>query len=423
MDYGYRSLALTITVAGDEAFALGVMQALARELLRPSNWLLFRLTPTTEPVWFKTYAGEPGDLSFDHVGSKLWRITVPLTAAAFAYGAAEIVGPFTVNNNPAAGSHACRYVIPTPIKGDAPSPCSVQIAPSVIWVDQTALFATVSHDGPAPAAHVWQTGSFTAGADTTHDNAAGSTFSGGSRSIVTFAGTPGLATRLSGVAPTSPEPGRYRVFLRAARSDTSTRFTARMTLRYIGSTVDVATNGVVAALDRPPFSANGYACLLDLGDFSIPLGGAGWDASDLPAGGTPPDIAVKLQRTTGTGAAWLDYLLLIPIDTVTTSQTRMMRSYFKSCDIQASRYGVWDAERELFRAMNTGDVFAGMITPQLSGGFPMLEPGKSNVFHLHHQVGCTTNPVDLNAPNFDAIASTADVTLTYHPRYLYLRGD
>jgi hypothetical protein len=72
----------------------------SKEQLRRTNWLLFQPAAAQQPVWFKTYRTGYQPITLDQVwvrtsdGGQValpdtWKITVPLVADAFAYGARQ----------------------------------------------------------------------------------------------------------------------------------------------------------------------------------------------------------------------------------------------------------------------------------------------------------------------------------------------
>ncbi len=136
--YGDRQPMFSHIVSGTKADALAALSSLSRELLRPTNWVLFQLDAFTAPIWLRTYRSQFGALSLDQVyvetetGDSValpdtWRIPVPLLADAFAYGE-RVTLPAVKVVQSATGDRAMRWVLPE-IEGDAPTPLRVQIAP------------------------------------------------------------------------------------------------------------------------------------------------------------------------------------------------------------------------------------------------------------------------------------------------------
>lgn len=429
VDYGDRSLTMSVSVMGTKTETLAVLQLLAREVVRQQNWLLFQLDPTQPAVWYKTWRAQPGDLSFDNVydgttGDVIpdrWVITVPLTAEAFAYGERVTLPAVTINNNAAAGTNPCSYVLPT-IKGDAPAPLRIAADFSATLNQYDILWSTSPVPSTYTAPIVWPIGSgdgLTAGTDT-GAAVTDSAFSGGSYRSVSFSTVSSMATRLQGVAPAVVPAGRYMVFLRFARSDTTSTFAFKFGYNDLGG-VDVAGSETVI-MDRAASTTAGYATWVPLGTFSFPR-----YANDLviSAFDFAPSWALQAQRLSGTGAAQLDAIMLIPADLRGMGDAaRTLISQFhgfgpQSVDVAS----YWDGDLEAYTRVNAFAVLDSSIQPlAMQGGFPQVYPGQRNMLHLLQQTkadsgyfGVTDNP--------DAIATSAVVTLSYHPRYLYLRGD
>src|SRR4051794_2770990 len=56
--YGHRQMRITQRIIGTRAVALARMSLLAKEILRPQNWLRFQFDASASPVFFKTYHTE-----------------------------------------------------------------------------------------------------------------------------------------------------------------------------------------------------------------------------------------------------------------------------------------------------------------------------------------------------------------------------
>lgn len=424
VEWGDRSLTFTLRVRGSRYAALQVQSLLARQILRVRNWLMFQLDPMSAPVWFHTYNSQPGELSFDQVylerAEDTWRIGVKLDAEPFAYGQRVSLGPFTINNNPAAAANPCCCVLPE-ILGDAPAPLRIAAAFSVARHQSDILWAA----SPVPANYqpvVWQIGDgdgWTADVDTAAA-AASSAFSGGSYREVSFATTAGLARRLYGTAPAAIPRGRYRVFLRVARSDTASTFAFRLG-RYNSITGTDYTGAETVRMDRSASTTAGHATYVDLGVRSFPR-----FMNTLPGvkGYNPrPGISLQVERLSGTGAAQLDAFVLVPVKLESEeAPSRMMTSEFATygpfVDDVAS---YWDGDLESYTRMNGFAVLESSIQPINHGAPPVVHPGVTNAVHLLQQTRLTSGTLGAT-DNSDDIAATATVTFSYHPRLMYLAG-
>lgn len=417
VDYGYRQMNLPVQVFGTEAFALTQLQNLAREMVRHDNWLLVQHSPTTAPVWFRTYRGEPGDLSYVNTGVNIWQINVPLVAEGFAYGARETQAMQAINNDLAAGSLACFAQLPA-IKGDAPAAARIRMRYTNTQHGYRHMIAT----SPAPATYTapitWQIGGtdgWTVGTDT-GASAADAAMSGGTYRPVSFATLNG-GLRLNGPAPTTVPPGRYKVLLRVARSDTTSTFNFRLGMAigfsYVYSDTDFVSTTWGAS------AATKHCAWIDLGDFNIPSGRPLDLVGEIAV---TPDIALQVGRLTGTGACWLDAFLLVPIGD--EFARTMFVDYSDAGPVATTHDEYLDAEieRTYIRAPGSSDVLVSMPTPALSGGFHLLVPGANNVVHFVEQTS-----LDRAATGFgdapDRIGTDAEMVVSYYPRYLNLRAD
>src|SRR5690606_37130029 len=133
--YDPRQMSLPVQVHGSKVLALKVQQRLAREVLRPDNWLMVQLNADTEPVWLRTFQSQPNPLNFDLVfvegyndaREDHWRIPLTLDAEPFAVGSEVTLDLGTVLNNPTLASGGSVIELPE-IKGDAPAPLNVLVS-------------------------------------------------------------------------------------------------------------------------------------------------------------------------------------------------------------------------------------------------------------------------------------------------------
>lgn len=418
VEYGLRTITFDLVVEGTHAQALAQQAAVARELLRAENWLMYQQDASSNPVWFKTFRAEPGSLSFERVDNartrNTWVIGVTLHAEPFAYGERVTLGAVTVNNNPASGTNPCSWTTAT-ILGDAPAPCRVQVNPSNSGA-MPGYRWMISHAalGAAYTPVFWQIGGsdgWTAGTGTSASTA-DAAFSGGSYRAVNASFT-SMFTRISGNAPSTPTRGRYKVLLRFARTDTSAvwefAFGQNVGANYImGDTVTSSDSNQTSS----------WATWVDLGEFSFPRG-VGQVPDDMAATPITPNIALQARQVFGSGTEIrLDCIALIPVDIAGQVQGSTMFTEFTRTGIDSSGgLGVWDSDEEAFWAFNSS---SGLYTPMpaIEGGFPTLVPGATNVFHLLQQVN--GNDPFFGEDATDSISVSTSVVLSYHPRWLYI---
>ncbi|WP_193613166.1 hypothetical protein [Nocardioides lijunqiniae] len=424
VEYGPRTLGFDLRVEGSKVHALAKHSQIAREILRDGNWLLFQLSASTEPVWFHTYRTEPGELSFEHVTSRgdadRWGIGMKLTAEPFALGKRVVMPPVTITNDPTAGPHRMSCLLPE-ILGDAPSPVRIQ-ADFTTTLDQHDIEWTIA---PVPDDYeplVWPIGvgdTFTAGTDT-GPGTPGAAFAGESYRPVTFDTDEDLVTRLYGPAPGPVPPGRYRIHLRVGRTHQDSTYELRLG-RHNGVFGDDASGADTVTLHPSTTGAGGAtdATWVELGTMSFP---ANLTEIDLVGFNFTPSIALQIGRTAGTGDLNLDCMVLVPVDIQgTEGVATTLTSEFAGFGPQAAdSYSVWDGDVEAYTRMNGFGVIDSGLQPVNRGGFPTVHPGVTNALHLITQTRTTRGFFDTT--NGDSRTTTTDVTLSYHPRHLWI-GD
>lgn len=421
VEYALRNITFDLVIEGTHAQALAQQAAVARELMRAENWLMYQQDASSDPVWFRTFRASPGSLSLDRVDNErtlnTWVIGITLHAEPFAYGERVSLSSVTVNNNPASGTNPCSWTTAT-ILGDAPAPARVQVNPSNSGA-MPGYRWMVSH-AALSAAYTpvfWQIGAsdgWTAGTGT-GASTANAAYSGGSYRPVT--GSLGLmASRLSGNAPTTPTRGRYKVLVRVARSDAVTEWALAFGQNVGGTYV----YGDTVAFPGDNVGTTEMASWVDLGDFTFPRG-AGQVPDGLVATPSTPNISLQAQATVGSASGEqlrLDCFMLVPLDITGQVGSSTLFSEFTRVGIDSSGgLGVWDGDEEAFWAFNSS---SGLFTPmpKNEGGYPVLVPGATNVFHLLQQANG-------NEPLFgedatDSISVSTAVVVSYHPRWLYV---
>lgn len=413
VEYGLRQLTFNVMVEANHATAQSIMSKLARELLRRTSWLRFQLSEFSAPVWFQTYRTAPSELDFENVKStkdgtrNVWGIGVTLDAEPFALGARVDLAPVVVNNNPAAATNPLSWVLP-PVVGDAPAPMRARVTAGVDFpaAARWLLSLLALEAGEAyQKVQAWQIGTgdaWTALSDTTAP-VASAAYSGGSYRAT--AGTTAVAStaRLEarGTLP-AIRAGRYRVFLRFARSGTAEQFRFHLTDLDAPATATPP----VARFTRATGTTDGHATYADLGDWTFPTGIPSEEIDGTVAG---LNLALWVERTAGTGTANLDCLVLIPVD---------VHAQVAATTLQGDRLAdsnLLDAEKEfVIRWPGNGPA----PVPALKGRLPELQPGAVNVLTFLTQTNLET-PVPA-VQDRDDITDTTTFTVSYHPRWLYL---
>jgi hypothetical protein len=126
------------------------------------------------------------------------------------------------------------------------------------------------------------------------------------------------------------------------------------------------------------------------------------------------------KTLTGSGAAWLDYIVLVPVDAANILQVRALQPTFNDV-FPNYLIAVLDAERERAYAVIADGVVPGddgklrPMATSMAGGFPEVTPGAVNTLLFHQAIGT-------GAGQSDSITASVEVTVSYHPRYLNLAG-
>lgn len=438
-----REITITLVIQGPEQAALRQQAALARVLLRPRGlFLRYQHSSATTPTWWPLLQAQPGELDFTDVTSDdtapdRWRIDVTLPAEALGLQERQwLLGTateaVTIGNDPSAAGGV--MVDLPPLRGDAPAPLRIDVVPSIAWDGYRPLMSVAALDeqppvdGVAPAGGypttpiLWRATQLAAGVDVTGTNA-GPAWIGGARRRVTFATETGMATRVHGPVPKVPPLGRYMVFARIGRSDTSTAFELRLGQRYgVGS--GTAVWGATVRHDRgTTATSDGAIAWVPLGSFTFPLGAD--PQRDDPSAVSTPEVVLQMARVAGGGTADVDALLLVPEEIATTRQTTSLGAFFSGFGINPARSGVWSGETSTWAGYDItadGLQLAQGVAPQHEGAYPVAVPGCRNVLHLLQQT-FAGRPFFGDNPSGDQLAATTAVKISYQPRVLWIGGD
>jgi hypothetical protein len=424
---GYRTARMRLQAGTSYADAAAFSNAFVQQLLKPHGWLMFQYDSMRKPMFLRYYRTQTQAADWTNAALGIFEFPIALTCDPYLTGEPITLGPYTITNNPRAGSGNPAFLALPAIKGDAAAPVALSVVPSVEWSGWRPLFSMIGHSGitmPGGGGYtvpiVWPVNGagFTAGTDTAAFSANAAYVAGGFRTV-SFATQAGLVTRLSGDVPTVPPPGTYKVLLRAVRSDTTTTWAARLGQNY---GVIFTAWGDTKTMGRTTSPANGFATYLDLGQFTMPYGSAGLDESDIGATATP-NIALQIQRVTGTGTLNIDSLVLIPTELAKApydAKTAMV--WFPKFGVDSNRTLVLDGLNNRNRVYNFGTSLAEGIQTNIQGGYLWVWPGMTNLFQMLHQTaysnaGGTTNT------DIDSVTATASVQFVYSPRWLHLRPD
>lgn len=422
--WGYRRLSFSVRISTygfQKSIALARQTALARELARRNNWLLFQFSATSAPVWFRTFRTSPGEVSLSNVwsddqGQDVWEIAVQVDAEPFAYGAKETISVGALSMNPTFG---CWYAMPT-IKGDAPAPLSLSSQWSSVQSGYRHLVACSALDWGMSAPILWQIGgstdTWTAGVGT-GASVTNSAYSSNSYREVDFTADPSMQPRLSGVTP-AIRPGRYKVMLRAGFTIANSNFAFRAGVRVGGSYAYNQPISTSWAITTPTHFA-----WIDLGQLSFP---AGTPMLDTVETAVQSDIAIDIQRTTSGGKVRMDALLLIP----TNLASSMAFVDYVGLGPGVGQSEIIDSEEEVVYLRESSGLLAAVQSPAVIGDFLRVQPGKQNYLHVLEQASLSRASTSASGTSVDVpdrisvaaggITDTATITATYYPRYLYL---
>lgn len=410
--YGSRTLTIELECRkSTQDLAATEMQKLWRELDRAANYLMYQPTGATKPVFFRTFRSDASQLADVIAQSAMRTFTIEVLAEPFALGLKESLGPYTVNNNPAAASNGC-YVDLGTILGDVP-------VPLVLWDDATTYvdrYIGITHTASAVALTYTQAESTTLAGDTTNPGgAADAAMSGtGTTNYVRTTFASSGAPKLTWTVPATVK-GRYRILVFGRPNTSATTYT-------IGAGPSSAAAS--DADNTVTFISNsenlGLRVVVDLGirDFGqgVPTQ-VGYSSSSITKG--TQTLGLFATRTTGTGTWDWDVIVLLPAggqDGEAASPSMLLTS---GVDTRL----VVDSVNEQVAGMSVaGDPTAGTGTFSASGtavgGFPLAVPTVANRLFMVRYDNATAGGLETF---LSSVSVSQLVTLAYWPRYLFVR--
>lgn len=405
--YRNRSITLALELPQDldPDAAATLMQALMREIDRPGgNFLRYR-TDTTMPVFFRTFRSGPDAIDWNPFTR---RASVTLLAKPFAFGLEETQGPFTVTNNPAAGTNGQYFDITSP-KGDVETPLTLTIGNGLGATGRLRSALSIRRRGTvANTPLVLQAEAMTQGADTSiQANSASFSGSGSNWSRCTFATLTSGQRRIytSTTFPTASVDarGEYRVYIRGRQTVASDSIDVR--LQY-GDANAVKYGPIVR------WPGNTGIQYIDLGVvLQIPVG---YDpvydnetGVEIAPEGTYLDLYVR--RNSGSGNFDMDLLLFLPADDGL--------EHIKWPTIQpfsSDTYVATGGEAPQAYLLTNSGTIRSVETIEISGGGLFITPGRTNRVFFARDVGTGTAA----AGGGDSLTATNTITASYMPRYL-----
>lgn len=408
--YDNRTLTLALYVNSSLGFdaAATQLQALARELDRPMNFLRYR-AGTTAPVFFRTFRSSLANVNWDGVGR---RFTVQLLAEPFAYGIKETLSAATPGNNPAS---TMSFDV-TGVKGDMAAPLNLTVTASgVIATGRRKSAIAVRRRGtPSAAPFALQTEAMSMSIADTTVQANNASFSGAGSNFVrtTFATSAAMASRVqTGPFPASASVdarGTYRVYVRVRQNTAADVIAMRLTWGGDATSNAVVNPTVTLPADTGP-SAPTFK-YVDLGVVQIPHGyDVAEDLAGVAASARGINLFVQAQRVSGAGTLDLDVLLFVPADDRLLLATWPETAGPTDFVVDSDRGGIY-ARGASAETYSTQPV-------EIEGGFPLVSPGATNRVYFIRDVGLTTSATGAG----DNLTGTTSITGTYYPRYQHVR--
>jgi hypothetical protein len=387
------------------AAAATALQALRRELDRPSNILRWQPEPTLSPVYFKTFRSPDTVDAIDH-GINLFDFTCEIPAEPFSLGHRVDVTPVAVSNDPNAGASG-RFMDITAPQGDTETPLRISVTGSAV-ASRQGLFAMRRRGTVSSLPLFTQCETLTQGTDTSVTGATDGTGGGASpsgagsnSSATTFATNTLTPVRLSTTAfPTTPSVdvrGTYRVFVRVRPATAGGIFQIKL---------EHGIRAIQNATVTTTVTTTTYT-MVDLGLVQIPEGID--PITDGPGGATLAVVGIPIklyaQRTGGSGNLNWDCLYFIPADD---------RLCLVSWGSTAPTSFVLDGISRTIYGIDGSGRIADIGQTAFSGDFPSITPGITN--RLVYINDTTPNP-----GSSDAVSTSVTLTASYWPRYLSVR--
>lgn len=407
-----RVLHIELTVSSPNATGFAQAAENLGRQLGQDNILKYQPTNTIRPVFFRTFANPAYAAQVRGIVStctaQYQNIALDIEAEFPAYGPREeaVNSPFTVSNDPAAGSNGCFFDV-TSVKGDMPTPLLIHATSTGVTGTPSGLASRWSHFGmrrrgtPGNYVNFVQAEAMTQGLNTA--TVADATASGGSKSRITF-GTATMNLRLNGTFPGNgvanvEARGEYAVYLRC--QNTAATSTINVSFRYGASDVGSVTLDSVSASGSTTWS------WLYLGKMPCPP----WadpvehGFSGVRSKVLMPWFGVYVERTFGAANFDMDAFYFVPADDLTTiakfASTSTTYAVDGTTDAGGAVYAMTAALDEIVTTNVASTVIGG-------GGFPEAIPGQTNRVHFLRDVSPTGN---------DTIGSTTTFRVYYWPRW------
>jgi hypothetical protein len=438
VQWGYRTLNLVVQVSGTNAASLTALSALAKQVT-VDNLLMVQLDASQPPVFFRTYKTQPSEIDMSNVmadsGLSYWRLAVPLTADAAAYGLLE-TGSQTINNDPAAGSNPCFYRFGTTVKGDLETPLYLEAAAADIRGRNLMASSQGLGVGLQTTPVLVQANSLTTGTasgaiapvGSLTTNTGDAAMSGGNYTRYTGNasddGANGPIGLMYGVNLLSSTPvGDYRILMRV-RSGAAVDVWS-FSIQQMSSATDSA---IIRKGDVVPYTRDTVGPhWLDMGVFRVPFGSPRLPVGS-PFGTAPTSPGITFMVTMDSNAVAsktvdFDCFLFIPVGVDNALATRYGTTAYDKYLPGSTYKTVLDGINDTRHLLDGSGNFSAGAPPAGEGGLPTLMPGADNTIHYLEHVGTGYNALGVGGTSGtnDDITHSNVVTWKYYPRYLHLR--
>lgn len=415
--YGNRTirLSLDLKTASMDAGATQ-LQALWRELNRPTNFLKWQPQGITRPVFFRTMRSSDNRVT-DYPGDGTLRtVQVEIVAEPFAIGVKQTLPDAEVSHNPAAVTNGLYFDL-SGVQGDVETPLLMQMSRQSVLSSVGSLrysYVAVRRRGtPSGAPFLLQCEAMDHPDSDTTNQANDPAMSG--------TGQNWARSTMAGVLLFA----KHMIINWPAVASVDVRGTYRVLLRYrcTGSTQVWLRWGSSALTGNRPWTDNprvdlipdGSLHYVDLGLASMPYGPDpvvdSYSGVELAV--AHGAILIFAERLAASGVADWDHLLFVPAD------DRLAIINWQCDDGGTDPLApkpnavTVDGTRDTIYWGNAGQVWS-RPPSQISGGLPMVSPGAVNRIYWIPSVGIGTTA----GGAISGVTGSTTISPSYYPRYL-----
>jgi hypothetical protein len=438
VQYGYRTINLVVQASGSNTASLTAYQALAKQITQ-DNLLMYQLDAATPPVFFKTYKTQPSEIDMSETKAdnpllSYWRLAVPLTADAAAYGLPE-TSTVTISNDPASGTNKVFYQWPA-VKGDLETPLYLEAATSDVR-GQTRMLSSqallgATQTGPVlvqanTLTHVTTTtgGAPQIGNGSIVDNTGDTAMSGGNYTRYTVGSSDARPSAILYGANLLPGTlvGDYRILMRGRASLANDLWRFHI-VQLSGTSITYATfAGDPVECHGPTVGPHWF----DMGIFRFPFGGPPVDPlSAFDTAYASPGLSFAVVFDFGINANSFDFdcFLFVPVGLDQAVATRYATTANDKSGQLTTAKMAWNGITDTTYLIDGSGNYSPSIPPKYDGGLPTLVPGMDNSIHYLQHIGTGYNDprTAVTTGTNDVLTNSTVLTWKYYPRYLHLRA-